>query len=71
MESTVKANPMDLIPPIPILEIARRERVSGTAIYNAIERLGISMSVTPTGRKTVSPADTVRIVGAIRSRARA
>lgn len=71
MESTVKADPLDLIPPTPILEIARQERVSGTAIENTIERLGIAMSVTPTGRKTVRPADTVRIVTAIRSRMRA
>ena len=65
---TRKPNPLSLIPPIPLNEIAKNERVSGSAIENAIRRLGIAVLVTPTGRKTVSPADAVRLAADMRSR---
>ena len=63
-----KIDPLTFLPPIPLLEIARHERVSGTAIENAIARLGIPVSVTPTGRKTIAPADAVRIAAELRDR---
>lgn len=72
MESiATKGDLLDMIPPTPIPEIARAERVSGTAVESTIERLGISVNISPTGRKSVKPADTVRIVQDIRSRLKA
>jgi len=72
VESTKRVDPvLEMIPPTPILEIARAERVSNTAVESTIARLGIPMNVSPTGRKSVKPADTVRIVQDIRSRLKA
>jgi hypothetical protein len=63
-----KIDPLSLLPPIPINEIAKNERVSGNAIQNAIRRLGIDVLVTPTKRKTVSPADAVRLAADMRAK---
>jgi hypothetical protein len=63
-----KTDPLTFIPPIPLNDIAKNERVSGSAIENAIRRLGIKVLVTPTGRKTVAPADAVTLAVDMRSR---
>ena len=70
METKVrKADPLTLIPPIPLLEVARHERVSGDCVRGAAKRLGLPIDNSPTGRKTIAAPDVVRIVEHIRSRA--
>jgi hypothetical protein len=65
-QKVVQIDQLALLPPVPIHTIARAERVSANGVASAARKLGIVIDTTPTGRKTVSPVEAVRIVQSLR-----
>ncbi len=57
-----------LVPNLLLIEIAKHEDVSISAVVASARRLGVALVASPTGRKRVRPADGVRIARDLRSK---